>query len=74
MNSTVINYWRDANQRYLLAALAVVRGVLKRYSSQDLPEFKDLESPQQALQEAADAMPAPPALERLCRMFDSTLR
>lgn len=70
MNSTVINYWRDANQRYLLAALAVVRGVLKRYSSQDLPEFKDLESPQQALQEAADAMPAPPALERLCRMFD----
>ncbi|BAY07545.1 ATP-binding protein [Calothrix sp. NIES-2098] len=69
---TIINNWHDANQRYLSAALAVVRGALERYTTTS-PQPNELENQenarQQALKEAAAAMPTPSALDNLCRMF-----
>ncbi|MBW4675642.1 MAG: AAA family ATPase [Desmonostoc geniculatum HA4340-LM1] len=70
MNATTIN-WDRANYRYLSAALAVVRGILENHAarSQNQSETKNYENLQQALQEAAAAMPAPSALDRVCKMF-----
>ncbi|MCF2150209.1 AAA family ATPase [Desmonostoc muscorum LEGE 12446] len=70
MNATTID-WDQANYRYLSAALAVVRGILENHtaSSQNQSEAKNQENLQQALQEAAAAMPAPSALDRVCKMF-----
>ncbi|OUL23337.1 ATPase [Nostoc sp. RF31YmG] len=69
---TIINNWHDANQRYLSAALAVVRGALERYTTTS-PQPTELENQenarQQALQAAAAAMPTPSALDNLCWMF-----
>lgn len=69
MISTAVNHWREANRRYLLAALALVHGALARYiGSQDFRgQEKEL---QQALQEATAAMPAPSALDKLCQIFN----
>jgi ATP-dependent 26S proteasome regulatory subunit len=64
--------WHEANQRYLMAALAEVRQALEEHAarSQDPP---DAAAPNgaapQPLPEAAAAMPAPPALEALCGLF-----
>ncbi|MEH1942819.1 MAG: ATP-binding protein [Nostoc sp.] len=72
MNATTINRnWDEANYRYLSAALAVVRGILENHTAkeQNQPEEKNQEHLQQALQEAAAAMPAPSTLERVCKMF-----
>ncbi|MEH2268861.1 MAG: ATP-binding protein [Nostoc sp.] len=72
MNTTTINRnWDEANYRYLSAALAVVRSLLENHTAreQNQPEDKNQEHLQQALQEAAAAMPAPSALERVCKMF-----
>src|SRR5215207_3531937 len=94
MNTTLPNNtWHEANQRYLTAALAVVRATLERHAarSQDAPEPEEQDKPRrwrrrsptrtdapeleegggptQELQEAADAMPAPPALETLGETF-----
>ncbi|MEH1976764.1 MAG: hypothetical protein V7L02_26820 [Nostoc sp.] len=72
MNTTTINRnWNEANYRYLSAALAVVRSLLENHtaSEQNQPDKKNQEHLQQALQEAAAAMPAPSALERVCKMF-----
>ncbi|MFN6561941.1 MAG: ATP-binding protein [Nostoc sp. ChiSLP01] len=70
MNATTID-WDRANYRYLSAALAIVRGILedRTTSSQNQSEAKNHENLQQALQEAAAAMPAPSALDRVCKMF-----
>ncbi|MDZ8110326.1 MAG: ATP-binding protein [Nostoc sp. DedQUE12a] len=69
MNATTID-WDRANYRYLSAALAIVRGILEdRTATQNQSEAKNHENLQQALQEAADAMPAPSALDRVCKMF-----
>ncbi|MBL1198255.1 MAG: ATP-binding protein [Nostoc sp. GBBB01] len=70
MNATTID-WDRANYRYLSAALAVVRGILENHiaSSQNQSEAKNYENLQQAFQEAAAAMPAPSALDRICNMF-----
>ncbi|RCJ19990.1 ATPase [Nostoc sp. ATCC 43529] len=70
MNATTID-WDRANYRYLSAALAIVRGILedRTASSQNQSEAKNHENLQQALQEAAAAMPAPSALDRVCKMF-----
>jgi len=64
----------DANQRYLVAALAVVRADLERHAAraQNTPEPEKPDGPQLALQEAAEAMPAPPALEILSKAFGLT--
>ncbi|MDF5707586.1 MAG: AAA family ATPase [Nostoc sp. S4] len=70
MNATTID-WDRANYRYLSAALAVVRGILENHtvSLQNQSQAKNHENLQQALQEAAAAMPAPSALDRVCKMF-----
>jgi hypothetical protein len=93
MNNTLPDTWHEANQRYLTAALAVVRAALERHAarSQDAPEPEEQDKPRrwrrrspsrtdalelegrdgptQALQESAEAMPAPPALETLGETF-----
>jgi ATPase family associated with various cellular activities (AAA) len=70
---TLINQnWHDANQQYLSAALAVVRGALETYTT-SLPHPTELKDQavarEKAVQQAAAAMPTPSALENLCRMF-----
>ncbi|MGV0107234.1 AAA+ ATPase domain-containing protein [Nostoc sp. DSM 114160] len=72
MNATTINHnWDEANYRYLSAALAVVRDILENHTAkeQNQPQENHPEHLQQALQEAVAAMPAPSALERVCKMF-----
>jgi len=72
MSITAITNWHEANQRYLMAALAEVRQTLERHAarSQDAPQAVEPDwAAQQTLREAAAAMPAPPALETLCEMF-----
>ncbi|MBN1203501.1 MAG: ATP-binding protein [Myxococcaceae bacterium] len=59
--------WTDANQRYLSAALARVRGRIERHVAQEPPVPED--TLERALEEAARAMPAPAALERLGAIF-----
>lgn len=65
--------WHDANQRYLLASLALVRDALEQHAArrQDTtsggrpnPMSRD-----ESLLEAGQAMPSPPALETLCGSF-----
>ena len=57
--------WQEANQRYLSAALAVVRRMLERHAG----DLDDAEDPQQELRPAAEAMPGPSSLETLCAAF-----
>jgi hypothetical protein len=59
--------WTDANQRYLTAALGVVRESLSHHAS---PENAPSDSAaHRALEEAALAMPSPSALDVLCTRF-----
>ncbi len=64
--------WHEANQRYLTAALSVVRERLEAYVAalHGSPPPEDM-SPgaQQALEEARATMSTPPALENLCSAF-----
>jgi ATP-dependent 26S proteasome regulatory subunit len=90
MNTALSDTWLEANQRYLVAALAVVGTLLERHAArpQDAQEEPDKprrwrrspartevlqleegEGPAGTLEKAAEAMPAPPALETLCAMF-----
>ncbi|MEC4880032.1 MAG: ATP-binding protein [Scytonema sp. PMC 1070.18] len=73
MNTTTIApNWYDANQHYLLASLAVVRGAIEKHTLnlQNQSEIQEQEyTRQQDLQEAAAAMPAPSALDKVCRIF-----
>ncbi|WP_392479028.1 ATP-binding protein [Nostoc sp. C110] len=71
MNATTNSNWDEANYRYLSAALAVVRGILENHTAKEQNQSveKNQENLQQALQEAAAAMPAPSALERVCKIF-----
>jgi hypothetical protein len=64
--------WPEANQCYLIAALAVLRARLERHSAQ--PERKGecdtaLAAANQAWQAAGEAMPGPAALEKVCSAF-----
>ncbi len=64
--------WFEANQRYLMAAIATTRHALVRYRSEELStreSEEDLQSLQQSLRDARSIMPAPPALEILCDLF-----
>jgi hypothetical protein len=72
------NNWSEANQRYLMAALGVVREALERHLLRSQknektlqPEIRESEddAAQQELGEASAAMPSPPALELLCSKF-----
>ncbi len=63
--------WKEANQRHLLAALAVVRGALDRHSegaegAEGAAPDAELEK---ALAEASAAMPAAPALDIVAERF-----
>jgi hypothetical protein len=72
VSEQVVNNWNEANQRYLTAALAVVREMLKRHSSQaeERRNARPEQEARQALQAAAAAMPSPSALEFLCTTFN----
>jgi len=91
MNTALPDTWSEANQRYLTAALAVVRALLERHAARpqdapeerdkprkwrrrssihtDVPQLEEGDGPTRTLEEAAEAMPAPPALETLCVAF-----
>ena len=78
MSATLTTSWPEANQRYLMAALGVVRETLERHiaRSQGKPEIEQQtdqahqeSAAQQALKEAAAAMPSLSALETLCTRF-----
>lgn len=72
MSATVTISWPEANQRYLMAALAVVREALERHAAKSKDSLKSREpdtSAEQALKEAASIMPSPPALETLCQVL-----
>jgi len=66
--------WLEANQRYLSAALAVVRASLEQHAAdaQNAPEPQAQNGLTQALQEAAGDMPAPPTLDTLGEAFGLT--
>ncbi|MFB3921945.1 MAG: ATP-binding protein [Terriglobia bacterium] len=68
MTSAEISSWEIANQRYLVAALAVQGEHLERHAARVRgapPSDSGLGAAQEALRQAAEAMPAPPALETL---------
>jgi ATP-dependent 26S proteasome regulatory subunit len=92
VNAALPDTWLEANQRYLVAALAVVRALLERRAARpqdaqvepdksrrwrrrrsstrtEVLQLEEGEGPAGALEKAAEAMPAPPALETLCAMF-----
>ncbi|WNG46195.1 ATP-binding protein [Archangium minus] len=60
-------YWTEANQRYLSAALGRVRAVLERHATREPREPAPVE--ERALEESSVVMPAPPALDRLSAIF-----
>ena len=64
--------WHDANQRFLSAALAIVRCDLERHivpskNPEDID--KQIKTAQQTIQELNEKMHAPSALETLCATF-----
>jgi AAA+ superfamily predicted ATPase len=64
--------WPEANQRYLMAAVALVRSALERHTQKVTADSKDSEQDragEEALREAAQALPAPSSLETLCAAF-----
>jgi len=74
----VTNNWHEANQRYLMASLGCVREALEHLarsqaaheSAQPSEQLRrESGEAQRALEEAAEAMPSPSALEMLCKMF-----
>ncbi len=71
--STSHQNWFDANHRYLLAALAIVRTALEKHTATEKSDLEALEVKnqqfQQELRVAATAMPSPSAIERVCRVF-----
>lgn len=72
MNANLTMDWHEANQRYLMAALGVVREALERHAEKfndSLEKAAPNSSADDALKEALSAMPMPPALETLCHKF-----
>lgn len=65
--------WHEANQRYLLAELAEVRGALERLAASPAgpatPSQPERAPVPAALREAAHAMSSPSALDTLCSIF-----
>ncbi|MBD2308712.1 ATP-binding protein [Chroococcidiopsis sp. FACHB-1243] len=64
--------WYEANQRYLSASMASMRQILEQYavSLHNSPDrLSNNDKYEQALQKAAEALPAPSALERICQIF-----
>ena len=64
--------WATANQRYLMAAVGLVRSALERHSRNKKDDASNPErdpAAEAVLHEAAKALPAPSALETLCAAF-----
>ena len=61
--------WTEANQRCLMAELAVVRAMLQRHVEQAGPEAPAPNALEEALEKCRVALPGPSALDRLCSMF-----
>ena len=64
--------WSGANQRHLMAAVAVVRARLEVHAAKvsgESPDAGGVETAEQALQAANAAMSAPAALDTLCSRF-----
>ena len=67
--SSTLEQWREANQSYLLAALAGVRAGLERRSPGNQEEAPEPDEIGRRLEEIAAGMPSAPALEVLCERF-----
>ena len=68
--TTVAATWHEANHRYLLASLALIRSALERYITPDDAKLADrIQIHDRELQTAAAAMPARSAIDRLCQIF-----
>jgi ATPase family associated with various cellular activities (AAA) len=63
--------WHEANQRYLMARLAVVHDALARYTkpTKEPGAGPPVSEVQRNLAEATESMPAPAALDTLCAAF-----
>jgi hypothetical protein len=70
MNVDDADNWAEANQRYLMARVAVVREALRRHvaRAQDDPPPPEIDV-EKNLREAVESMPAPAALDVLCAAF-----
>ncbi|BCL35106.1 ATP-binding protein [Nostoc sp. MS1] len=71
MNATTVNYnWHEANERYLLAALGMVRDAIETYAHKTQSSTSSAQQQKQQTIETATAdMTAPPLLERVCQLF-----
>ena len=72
MNDPAAISWTEANQRYLVAAVARVRVSLERHARRLQNKSEEAEpdpAADQALGDTAEALPAPCALETLCAAF-----
>ncbi|HEV2805956.1 MAG TPA: ATP-binding protein [Chthoniobacterales bacterium] len=71
MSATETVDWATANQRYLMAALAVVRSTLERHAAKDggEAEKKNDDAVEETLNAAARGMPAPSTLEVISAAF-----
>jgi hypothetical protein len=72
MNGTTLTTWYEANQRYLMEAVAQVRTELEQCAgrAEHTSNSDEKSAPvQPALDELASSMSAPPALETLCASF-----
>lgn len=74
--TTATDGWHEANQKYLIAALAMVREALEHHTARrnnsdvDMGSSTHIQSnAEQALEQAAEKLPAPPALDILCEAF-----
>lgn len=75
MNETLITTWADANQRYLSAALAVLRHRLERRASGACSmqmDDADMHLAREALNEAKRGLSSAAALEIVCTTFGLT--
>ncbi|HEU5383680.1 MAG TPA: AAA family ATPase [Ktedonobacteraceae bacterium] len=72
MSTQATTRWDTANQRYLLAALALVRHALEDQQArqQQLAHTSQATRLRQELAEAEQALPAPATLTRLCTAFN----
>lgn len=63
--------WAEANQRCLMAALAVVRARLRGHGRSDAPQddASSIETLEEMLRGATAAIPTPPALDIVCAAF-----
>ncbi len=61
--------WAEANQKCLVAELALVRAALRRHADQAGPEAEDHSALEDALARCRGELPAPSALDQICSIF-----